>query len=135
MLTGQVPGSDVVMGMSRRLFSACRSLAAEHAQLLLAVQSDLQDFPGTAPGELVDEEEPEDRVRGRRAVFAEREADIADRVRRTTRQAYEIGRESSWHQLIDVQPQVVIEPPANLLESATADTYLAIDVSTAAAAG
>jgi hypothetical protein len=29
MLIGQVPGTDLVMGMSRRLFAACRSLATE----------------------------------------------------------------------------------------------------------
>jgi hypothetical protein len=134
MLTGQIPGTDVVLGMSRRLFAACRSLAAEEAQLLLAVQTDLPDLPVTTSQGLIDEEEVEDRLRERRAVFAEREAGIRDRLGETTRQAYEIGRESSWQQLLDAQPQLVTDSPANLLESATPDTYLGIDANTTTAA-
>jgi hypothetical protein len=133
MLTGQVPGTDVVVGLSRRLFAACRSLAAEQAQLLLAVQADLPDLPATTSEDSLDEDEVEDRIRERRAAFAEREADAEtrDRLRRTTRQAYEAGRESSWQQLIQVQPQLVTESPADLLESATPDTYLGMEARTA----
>jgi len=131
LLTGPVPGTDIVLGMSRRLFAACRSLAAEQAQLLLAAQAGLPDLPVT---EHTDEEAIEYQIRERRAFFAEQEATADIPLRETTRQAYEIGRESSWQQLIDVQPQLVAEPPANLLESATPDTYLAIDASTITAA-
>jgi hypothetical protein len=134
MVTGQVPGTDVVMGMSRRLFAACRSLAAEQAQLLLDAQADLPGLATKVSGEPIDEEEVEDRLRERRAFLAEREADTRDRLRGTTRQAYEIGGESSWQQLLDVQPQLATESPTNLLESATLDTYLAIDPSTTTAA-
>jgi hypothetical protein len=130
MLTGQVPGTDVIMGMSRRLFAACRSLAAEQAQLLPQVRAALPDLRpvGTTP-ESIDEDAIEDRMKAGRALFAEREADLHDRLRQTTRQAFEVGRESSWQQLLDVQPQVIAESPADLLESATPDTYLAIDAS------
>jgi hypothetical protein len=134
MLTGQVPGTDIVLGMSRRLFSACRSLAAEQDQLLRAVRDDLLDLSATTSKGFIGEEEFEVRLRERRAAFAERGADNRDHLYQTTREAYETGRESSWQQLIDVQPQLVIEPPANLLESATADTYLGIDASTATTA-
>ena len=134
MLTGQIPGTDVVMGMSRRLFAACRSLAAEQAQLLRAVDADVPDLQWAASPEPVDEQEVEDRIRERRAAFAEREVHTRDRLRRTTRQAYEFGRESSWQQLFDVQPQVIAQSPGNLLESATADTYLGIDARIATAA-
>jgi hypothetical protein len=127
MLTGQVPGTDVVMGMSRRLFSACRNLASEQAQLLLDVEAELPGLPKTLSGELTVEEEIEDRLRERRSFFAEREAYRFDQLRGTTREAYEIGRESSWEELLNVQPELVTEPPAYLLESATPDTYLAIE--------
>jgi hypothetical protein len=119
--------------MSRRLFAACRSLAAEQAQLLVDVQADQPDRLLTTSRETITEEEVEDHIRERRVAFAEREADADDRLRGTTRQAYEIGRESSWQQLLNVQPQLVTESPANLLESATPDTYLGIDASTATA--
>jgi hypothetical protein len=111
--------------MSRRLFAACRSLAAEQDRLLLAAQADLPDLWDTA-SELM-EEEVEERIGERRASFAEREADERDRLRATTRQAYELGRESSWQQLLDIEPRLDADPPVNLLESATPDTYLAID--------
>jgi hypothetical protein len=80
-----------------------------------------------------DEGRADYRIRERREQFAYREDEARDRLLTTTREAYEIGRESSWEQLIDVQPQLAAEPPANLLESATPDTYLAIDRSVPAA--
>src|SRR5262249_10576755 len=109
-------------------------LAAEQTRLLRAVQADLPDLPEATSEEFIDEEAVEDRLKERRAAFAEREADISDRLLETTRRAYETGREISWQQLLNVQPQPVTEPPANLLESATADTYLGIDARIAAAA-
>lgn len=130
MLTGRIPGTEMIIGMSRRLFAACRSLAAEQAELLLAIDADLPDLPDTTSPELI-EEAAEERIRERRTLFAEREAEERDRLRSTTRQAYEFGRERSWQQLFDIQPQLVTEPPANLLESASPDTYLAIEASTA----
>lgn len=132
LLTGRIPGTDVILGMSRRLYAACQSLAAEQDRLLHAVQADLPDLPDTDSPELL-EEAAEDRRWERRTRFAEHEADERDRLRRTTRQAYEIGSESSWQQLLDIQPPLVAEPPADLLESATPDTYLAVDVSAATA--
>ena len=44
-----------------------------------------------------------------------------------------VRTESSWQQLLDVQPQFATESSANLLGSATPDTYLGIDARTAAA--
>lgn len=102
MLTGQVPGTDVVVGISRRLFAACSSLAAEQAQLLSVFRADLPDMAGTIAKESMDEEEVEAFLRERRAAFAEREAGVEDQLRGATRRAYEFGRESSWQQLIDI---------------------------------
>ena len=133
MLTGPVPGTDVVVGMSRRLFAACSSLAAEQAQLLSVFRADLPDMAGTIAKESMDEEEVEAFLRERRAAFAEREVGVEDQLRGATRRAYEFGRGSSWQQLIDIQPPLATEPSANLLESATPDTYLAIDARTATA--
>ena len=73
----------------------------------------------------------EERVRYRRALLAEREADMREFLAETVRRAYEAGRESSWRQLLETDPPLVATQPNNLLDSATPDTYLAIDASTA----
>lgn len=49
--------------------------------------------------------------------------------------AYDVGRESSWQQLLGTDPQLVATEPSGLLESATPDTYLAIDADTATTTG
>jgi hypothetical protein len=45
MLTGQVPGTDLVIGMSRRLYAACRSLADLQADLAAEVDAE-RPLPG-----------------------------------------------------------------------------------------
>ncbi|SNS21145.1 hypothetical protein [Actinomadura mexicana] len=133
MLTGKVPGTDLTLGMSRRLFAACHSLAAEQDRLLLEAQADFPDLWESAP-EVVIEDMAEERIRERRAWFAEREAGERERLFGTTRRAYERGRESSWQELLDIEPQLDVEPQANQLESATLDSYLAIDAETVSVA-
>jgi hypothetical protein len=88
-------------------------------------------FP--SPDLFTDEDTYDERVHLLRARFAEREAGSRERVRATTRQAYEDGRGSEWRQLIDVQPPVITDASPGLLESATADTYIAIDTRAPAA--
>jgi len=129
MLSGRVPGTDIIIGMSRRLFATCQGLAALQAQLLQSVD---QDLPAPAEDESIsrDEGATEERMRNRRSLLAEREADMYEFLADTGRRAYEAGRESSWQQLLDTSPPLVTTQPANLLESATPDTYLAIDAST-----
>lgn len=132
MLTGPVPGTDLILGMSRRLYSACRTLAAEEAALLETVRADMPDLMATTSPEALDEDQYEDQLRERRELFAEREADERDRLHAATREAYAIGAESSWQQLIDVQPRLDTAPPPEMLESATADVYLALSTASAA---
>jgi hypothetical protein len=127
MLTGRVPGTDVVVGMSRRLYAACRNLSAEQAPLLPAVQE--QFFPAADIGfsEPLEEETFERRQRLGRAELAERQAEVIDHLREAARLGYEQGQESTWPQLIDSQPQIITESPPNLLEGATSDSYIAIE--------
>lgn len=127
MLTGRVPGTDLILGMSRRLFTACRALAAEEARLFETVQADLPSVPESDELAAVSEDWLEDRILERRALFAEREDELRDHLRATTREGYEVGGESSWQQIIDTEPQLIAEPPADLLEGATPDTYLALE--------
>ena len=127
MLTGRVPGTDLILGMSRRLFAACRSLAVEESQLLPVSWTGSSDLFANAPLDELDGDRADYRIRERREQFAYWEEEARGRLLTTTREAYEIGRKSSWEQLLDVQPQLAAEPPANVLEAATPDTYLAIE--------
>ena len=129
MLTGRVPGTDLVIGMSRRLFATCESIAVRDAEIMSTVQEDL---PRGEEPEASDEDAIEEFLELRRATFAEREADFRDDTRDVARRAYAAGEESSWQQILRYEPQLDAESPGGLLESATPDTYLAIDTSTAA---
>jgi hypothetical protein len=138
MLTARIPGTDLVIGMSRRLFAACRRLDEEHATIrrVLAPYSG-EVAVGPPPGpfdppELFDEGTYDDQVQTRRAQFAELEDGSRDHIRAVTRQAYEDGKERDWGQLIALQPQMIPDSSPGLLESATADTYIAIDTLTSA---
>jgi hypothetical protein len=96
-----------------------------------------EDFPDTEEQRQrrgFDEDAIEEFLVLRRETFAERVADFRDDLRETARRAYAAGGENSWQQLLRAQPQLDAESPAGLLESATPDTYLGIDTSTAAPA-
>jgi hypothetical protein len=112
----------MVVGLSRRLFEACSNLASEEEQI--ADETEPED--GDVLFELEDEEVEEYR-RERRAAFAARETARRGQVRETTREGFERGRNNSWSQLLEEQPGINSSPALGLLESATADTYLAID--------
>ena len=49
MLTGRVRGTDLILGISRRLFAACRSLAAEESQLLPVARMASPDYSRQCP--------------------------------------------------------------------------------------
>lgn len=127
MLTGLIPGTGVIVGMSRRLFEACRNLASE--ELRLAEAGLLTFLPETTPDQ-ISEDQLDKFVRQRRADFAEREFSARPMLRASAREGFERGRASSWQDLLDEQPRIETEQPRDLLESATADTYLAINTDT-----
>jgi hypothetical protein len=131
MLTGRIPGTDVLIGISRRLFEACRNLATEEQHI---ADETLADFPHpvTPEADTADmaDEEIEEFAHERRAAFAEREAAARPRLRATVREGFDRGKFSSWQQLLNNQPGINLDQP-DLLESATEDTYLAIGMSTA----
>jgi hypothetical protein len=121
MLTGRVPGTNMIIGLSRRLFEACRNLASEEEQIAEEVG------PESEYGLFGSDEEIEEYTRERRAAFVEREATRGPRLREVARQGFEQGRDNSWSQLLGQEPSINSGPAPGLLESATADTYLAID--------
>ena len=134
MLTGRVPGTDLVIGMSRRLYATCRSIAARDAEIMRTVQEDFPDAAVRRQQGLDDEDAVQQFLVLRRVTFAEREANFQDDFREAARQVYRTGSETSWQQLLRAEPQTDAESPAWLLESAIPDTYLAIDAITAAVA-
>lgn len=121
MLTGRIPGTNMLIGISRRLFGACRELADEQAQIAGELEPEIQlDLFGS-------EDELEEYSRERRAAFIQLEAARNPRIRAAVRQGFRRGEDSSWYQLLQQQPEVNSGTTPDLLESATADTYLAID--------
>ena len=130
MLTGSVPGTGIIVGMSRRLFAACRNLAAEDqedrselpVQLGRRGMSDL-----TLPFD-ADDDEVDEFVRERRQFLADRQAYRRPRQLSSARDGFERGRAASWSELLDAQPSLDTETRPSLLESATEDVYLAIPV-------
>jgi hypothetical protein len=119
----------MIVGLSRRLFEACRNLAIEEEQILAVEEEQIAATiePGSEYGLFDLDEEVDKYARERRAAFVEREALQRTRLRETTRQGFEHGRNNSWSQLLDQEPDIDSNPAPDLLESATADTYLAID--------
>jgi hypothetical protein len=111
----------MIIGLSRRLFEACRNLASEEEQIAEEVEAESQYVLFD-----LDEEVEEDTLEGL-AAFVEREAARRPRLREATRQGFERGRNNSWYQLLEQQPGINSGLVPGLLESATADTYLAID--------
>ena len=132
MLVCRVPGTDLLIGMSRRLFAACRMLDQERVGILRTLGADSDVLAVYQDRNFLDEDAYEVQVQVQRARFAESENASRDRVRATARDGYEAGQESDWQQLLDVQPPLVIDSPSGLLESATPDTYIAIDTRTTA---
>jgi hypothetical protein len=125
MLTGRVPGTNMIIGLSRRLFEACRNLASEEEQIEEEVAVEMA--PESQPGLFDLDEEVDEYTRARRAAFREREAARRTRIRETTRQGFEHGRDNSWYQLLGQEPSINASADPGLLESATPDTYLAVD--------
>jgi hypothetical protein len=127
MLACRVPGTDLLIGMSRRLFAACRMLDQQRVEILRTFGDDSDATAAYRGRDLLDEDAYEERVQVQRARFAESEDASRDRIRAATREGYEAGQESDWQQLIGAQLPLVTDTSSGLLEGATSDTYIAID--------
>jgi hypothetical protein len=147
MLTGRVPGTGIVLGMSRRLFGACRGVAAEVERIAAEVR---EEYPEWGLTELEEAEAVEHLPRGFRAytededsedgvqlleeepdepwlVFVDRMADSQEQIRNRARAGFEFGMANSWDQM-GAPARLNPQPPAGMLEGATTDTYLAVDL-------
>ncbi|MDA5142256.1 hypothetical protein PEM37_12110 [Streptomyces sp. AD681] len=141
MLTGRIPGTDLMLGMSRRLYGACRELAYAERRVIARVREERPMYMDELPREVQRQEtevaqRPErqmsDRVREERAAAAQ---EYARRVRaeqlndqlRSVRRGFTMGDSGSWTHLIDLTPRLALPSEEGFLEAATSDTYLAVE--------
>ena len=134
LLTARVPGTDLILGMSRRLYAACEQLAA--VERIIAAEVDAETpMPGGDP----DIEDSDTASLARERWRSHRE-ELYWQRQRQQRQAladrvltgFRDGERAGWEELIDARPPILADPPAGYLEAATADTYLAVHRRTAA---
>lgn len=122
MLTGQVPGTDLVVGMSRRLYGACASLAQVEAEIVSEVDV-RQAPPRPDAGEHEIEVVSVERLHHLHTLEHQRRSFAAA----NTRQGYDAGADSDWDDLVEGEPRFSAEPVPGYLEAATEDIYLAVD--------
>ncbi|MFE2377316.1 hypothetical protein [Streptomyces sp. NPDC059398] len=144
MLTGRVPGTDLMLGMSRRLFGACRELAYAERRVIARVREERPVYMMELPREVQRpedtmarrrEREMSDRAREERAAAAQ---DYVRRVRaeqrddqlRSVRAGFTSGDSGSWMHLVDLTPRLALPSEEGFLEAATSDTYLAVEEET-----
>ncbi|MFJ6635770.1 gamma-glutamyltransferase [Streptomyces sp. NPDC091376] len=126
-LTCRISGTEVHLGMSRKLFAACERLHEEdlaiarrtpglRAEDLLAVDQGLSE-----------DAQEEQRLTQRR-IFREQQEEARPRLRPLLRDAYERGATSNWSDLLrrPQEPELDLEGDESLLEAATPETYLAV---------
>ncbi|MEV7232066.1 hypothetical protein AB0M79_34420 [Polymorphospora sp. NPDC051019] len=130
MLTGRVPGTDLIIGMSRRLFAACGSLAAVQRRVAIEVDRK-QPQPTASERELMSEDNLAIRYEQRRALYWQRERALTAETVASTRARFEEGQQRNWQALLGRQVPITVDAPADVLEAATTDTYLAVDTRTA----
>ncbi|UQU62522.1 hypothetical protein COUCH_26260 [Couchioplanes caeruleus] len=117
MLTGAVPGTDLVLGMSRRLYAACEEFALQQEQIAVMVD---QEIPRPDRDEADD---VADQINAARRRLLYQEVDRSE-ARTRTREAFESAQDRQWRSLIDRPARLTPEPEQNVLEAATEDTYL-----------
>ncbi|MEU9498791.1 hypothetical protein [Streptomyces sp. NPDC048196] len=141
MLAGRLPGTDLMLGMSRRLYGACRALAYEERRVVARIREErpkylaelpreVQPVDGTVarpPERQVSDRAYEERIaEGQEYVREVREEQRADQLR-SVREGFTMGDSSSWMHLIDLAPRLALPEEEGFLEAATADTYLAVE--------
>ena len=128
MLTGQVPGTDLVVGLSRRLFGACAALARVEAEVAAEVDHEVPRPRSGAPEEEVASTDQE-RWLVKREVERRRWSDAVGR----TRDGFDEGAGRSWEELLQSPVSFTPDPRPGFLEAATEDTYLAVDATAVSA--
>lgn len=126
-LSCRIPGTEVHLGMSRKLFAACERLHEEDLAIARRTPGLRAEDQPTASPELSDEEQEELRLTQRR-IFREQLEEVRPQLRPRLRQAYERGDRSEWSDLLgrSQEPELDVDRDDDLLEAATPETYLAV---------
>ncbi|WJY41162.1 hypothetical protein QT196_29965 [Streptomyces sp. P9-2B-2] len=141
MLTGRLPGTDLMLGMSRRLYGACRALAYAERRVVARVREERPKYLEELPREVQPVDGTVTRMPERQMsdrVYEERIAEVQEYVRevreeqrddqlRSVRDGFTMGDSGSWMHLIDLAPRLALPREEGFLEAATADTYLAVE--------
>lgn len=132
MLIGRIPGTDLTLGMSRRLFAACRALAEAERNVAVRIDAAEQASYARLPEEVrhwspeVPQGAEEELEYARAMYLRQQRASTRLDLSAPVRIAFEEGDEASWEEILDYRPRLT-DPSDSLLEAATSDTYLAID--------
>ncbi|GAA0494611.1 gamma-glutamyltransferase [Streptomyces olivaceiscleroticus] len=126
-LTCRIPGTEVHLGMSRKLFAACERLHEEDLAIARRTPELRAEDQLAGDQELSDDAEEEQRLVQRR-IFREQQEEARPRLRPLLRNAYEQGETSDWSDLLrrPLEPELDLEGDQSLLEAATPETYLAV---------
>ncbi|MFE2675932.1 hypothetical protein [Streptomyces hygroscopicus] len=141
MLAGRLPGTDLMLGMSRRLYGACRALASAESRIVArALEEQPMYLEGplrvVQPTDSVVAQSPERQMSVR--AFEKRVTEVQEYVReareeqrdeqlRAVRDGFTAGDSGSWTSLIDLAPRLALPREEGFLEAATTDTYLAVE--------
>ncbi|MFF3556123.1 gamma-glutamyltransferase [Streptomyces tsukubensis] len=121
-LTGRVPGTEVTLGMSGRLYAACEELSRADREIAERTTG-LRAADRVARPILNDQDLVLESGKVRRE-YRERQEEARPRVQRRLHTAYLNSLEQPWEDRLSAAPQVVVSPRA--LEATTPETYLAI---------
>ncbi|WP_103533440.1 hypothetical protein [Streptomyces sp. SM11] len=141
MLAGRIPGTGLMLGMSRRLYGACRALAYAERRVITRVREEQPGYMEQLPRAVQRPDGTVARWRERQMndrAHEERIAEVqeyARRVReeqrddqlRSVRAGFTMGGRGSWVHLIDLAPRLAVPGEEGFLEAATSDTYLAVE--------
>jgi len=126
-LTCRIPGTEVHLGMSRKLFASCERLHEEDLAIAQRTPRLRAEDQPADDQKLSDDPQEEQRLAQRR-IFREQQEEARPRLRPMLRNAYERGATSEWRDLLrrPEEPELDLEGGEGLLEAATPETYLAV---------
>jgi hypothetical protein len=126
MLVGQIPNTDLFVGLSRRQYGACRALASAQRQLL-PEDNWLADPQRRAQMLDLDSEQMSRRVRERNVSFHIRVQRERAQLASVARDGFTEARDMAWESVLGDPVREIRSLPGQFVEAATEDTYLALD--------
>lgn len=128
MLVGSVPSTDLILGMSRRLFGACEALSTAEGELAQKAAYDARSIHTARDderpyGAVTPDEQQSERSRRELRLLHDARREYLQGV---AREGFSKGADREWESLIDLSPRLADPGHSGYLEAATSDTYLAV---------